>query len=219
MSSETSLIERLRKPSVPTRISIARGGAEFASIAATGLGSMLIADVLFDKEYKSFKRGFAKRYIQPHLDHYEKILGYLPSIDPPQEKEERHKQTEEEQAVDIANKLVDLFGLNISMSIAGQFAGQYAFNRLFKVPNITGKELAVSVAADRGVQFGGIIALNRVIPKQAIAWQSGLQNVLQNAGMDEQSAERWASYAVNWQVPNLAGAAASIGVLYHFARR
>ena len=212
-------ISRLRGVSNTKKLFAVRGAAEVVSIAAASVGSIVVSDVLLREPYKNLKTSLAEKFVLPNLEKYEKYLGEMPSIDPPEEREERMHKSDHERACEITDKLVDVFGLKMLMGIAGQFIAQEVGLRALKVQDISRTENAISVAGDKFVNLLGIIYLNRGIPETAVKWQEATTKVLMNVGLNEEQAREQASYAVNWQIPNAAGFLASVGLLGHFTRK
>lgn len=212
-----SFVDRVRGWPIRPRMYTARGFGELASIAAAPV-AMVVVDKGFHQPYEDMKNRFAEKVILPNLAKWDANLGKLKSFDPPFEREERHALSEPEQARKIADLWVDQFGVKLGGSLLGQWAAQDYFINKFNA-GVSKKHNAMSVFVDRGVQLGSAFALNTVFSDQAIAMQSGLIKVFEKAGMDEEKAEEWANYAVNFSVPNAVAYLVSAEMLTQLSKR
>jgi hypothetical protein len=195
----------------------ARGFGEAASIAAAPLG-MAIADGPLKPSYDRFKDHIARSYIEPDLEKWDARLAKAKSLDPPHERKERHALPRDEQARKITDLLVDQFIVKFGSSLLAQFATQDYFINKFNA-GVPRKYNVMSIAIDRGVQIGSVIMANTLASDQAIAAQNGLIKIFKNAGMDEEKAEEWANYGVNFAAPNIIAALASAEFLTLMAKR
>jgi hypothetical protein len=215
----TALKEHVRaKPNI-NRIVWARVLAEVGAVVGASAVAGVVSGTMLHRPWDAIRKKLSKNVVEPNLDAIDGFLESAKSFDPPDERAERHQKPRDEQAKEITNFFADNYGLKAGAAIVGQYYAQDFLTRAFKVNGVTHKANMLSVAGDRAVGVGSVILLNTLLSDQSIQVQNTLENVLKKAGMSEQEAEGWASYAVNLQIPNLTGLAASVGILAAFARK
>jgi len=212
-----TFVERVSKWPIRPRMYFARGLGEIASVAAAPV-AMVVVDKGLHEPYEDLKWRIAQKWILPNLQGWDDTLAELKSFDPPHEREERHALPPEQQAKKIADLWIDQFGVKFGASLAGQWATQDYFIQKFNA-GVPKKYNAMSVFVDRGVQLGSAVLLNTALSEQAVHIQEGLINVFKKAGMDEEKAEDWANFAVNFQLPNAIAYLVSAEMLTHVAKR
>jgi hypothetical protein len=215
--SKKGFVERVSNWPMRPRMYFARGLGEAASIAAAPIADALVNEFA-GEPYDRMKQRIFNKYVEPNLEKIDAWLENAKSLDPPHDREERHKLPRDEQAKRITDYLIDQFGLRMGASVIGQFATQDYFINKFNAA-VPRKYNAVSVLLDRSVQLGSVVMLNTVASDQAIAAQNGIANVLKNAGIEKEKAEQWANFSVNFTLPNLAAYALSAEFLTQMAKR
>lgn len=214
----SGFVGRLQAGSNGSKLVAVRVAAEAASVAAASLSSVVVGNVLLRRPYESSKDLFCSTVVEPRLEAFEKAFGELPSLDTPHDRLEREALPRYERARILTDKIMDTVGIKLLLGIAGQFAMQEVGLRALKVNDVSFNENMLSVVGDKVVNLMGVYALNRVIPDQAVQWQDNVKSVLLKAGFTEESAQNNASYLVNWQLPNMFGFVASLGLLKHFTK-
>jgi len=194
------------------RIVWSRALAEIGSVGAAVLAGVAGTTIL-SPIWSPIKQKVSKSYVEPNLEKIDGWLDGAESIDPPEERADRHTLPEPEQAQKITDYFADNFVLKVAGGVAGQYAAQDFTTKAFKVKGISPKVNAVSVFTDRAVGIGTMIYLNGKGSDHAIEAQQKLESVFMKCGMSEEQAEGWASYAVNIQIPNAVGLLTSIGIL------
>ena len=210
-------VERVSNWPIRPRMYFARGMGEAASIAAAPIADALVNEFAGEK-YDRMKQRFCDKYVEPNLEWWDKKLESAKSLDPPHDREERHQLPRDQQARRITDYIIDQFGLRFGASIVGQFATQDYFINKFNA-GVSRKHNGMSVAIDRGVQLGSVFLLNTVAADQAIAAQNGLIKTFKKMGMEEEKAEQWANFGVNFTLPNLAAYAVSAEFLTRMSKR
>lgn len=211
-----SFVSRLDKKKVLAVRTVAEG----VSIASATVGSVLVGDVLLRGPYETTKEWVGKYVVLPYLPYFEQWLEKVPSIDTPSERRARVHMPPEQRAQLIGNKVMDIFGLPMVMSWAGQFAAQsYGIKALGLDRKISKWENRLAFAGDKLVVAGAIGVLNYGIPETSEKMQKSLENNFRRMGLSEQSSQSLAGSLVNWQLPNLLGLAASLGILNWALRR
>ena len=208
----------VRKQGIRPRMYTSRAFGEVASLSAAPLVVAVVVNTSLNNPYQDLKNRIRKAWIEPNYDKIDHFLKSAKSIDPPFEREEREGLPLEEKAKKVTDLLVDNYGLKMGASIAAQFATQDFFTRYFHAP-VSPRHNAVSIAVDRGVQIGAVIAMNTLAADQAVAAQNGLVKLFKRMGMSEEKAEEWANFNVNVGVPNIIAAVASAELLTHFAKK
>ncbi len=214
----SGFVGRLQSSSNLSKMTAVRGAAEVASIAAASLSSVVLGTALIRTPYEGAKEFFCRTVVEPRLESFEGAFGNLPSLDTARDRAARANLSRSERAVIITNKIADVFGMKMILGMAGQFAMQEIGLRTLNVTNVSTRENMLSIAGDKMVSLMGVYTLNRVIPDQSVQWQDSLTSVFVKAGLTEKSAQANASYLINWQLPNIAGFIASVGLLKHFSK-
>lgn len=219
VAKTVSFVDRLRGMSAPNRIWLARGAAEVVGIVAGTVGSVVVGDVLLRQPYGSVKEWVGQHVVLPHLDAFEHWMMKFPSIDPEEDRMARSALPDAERARLLGNKVMDIFGLPMVMGMVGQFATQtYGIRALGLSGQISKWENRMAFAADKAAVAVTIGALNFGFPKQSEAMQDSIENTFKRMGLPQESADSLSSLLVNWQLPNVAGFLAAVGVL-NWARK
>ncbi len=216
-AKKAGFVERVSNWPIRPRMYFARGLGEAASIAAAPIADALVNEFA-GEPYDKLKQKICDKYVEPNLEKIDTWLENAKSLDPPHDREERHQLPRNEQAKRITDYLIDQFGLRFGASIIGQFATQDYFINKFNA-GVSRKHNGMSVAIDRGVQLGSVFLLNTVAADQAIAAQNGLIKTFKGLGMEEEKAEQWANFGVNFTLPNLAAYAVSAEFLTRMSKR
>lgn len=214
----SSFVSRLHSSNQISKVIAVRGAAEVASIAAASLSSVVLGAALIRTPYEGVKDFVCRNVVEPRLESFEGAFGKLPSLDTAREREARANLSRSERAVMITNKIADVFGMKMILGAAGQFAMQEAGLRALNISGVSTRENALSIAGDKLVNLMGVYTLNRVIPDKAVEWQDSLKSVFLKAGLTDKAAQDNASYLINWQLPNIGGFIASIGLLKYFTK-
>lgn len=213
----TRFVERVREWPMRPRMYTARGIGEIASMAAAPAAAVIV-DQTLHTPYEDLKQRISRAFVEPNLASFDRYLAQAKSFEPPHERKERMQLSPPEQAKRITDLFVDQFGVKFGASLIAQFLTQDYFIHKFNA-GVSPRLNMISVGVDRAVQLGSAVALNTVASDQAVGMQNALIKVFQRAGMEEEKAEEWANYAVNFSVPNALAYLVSAEMLTRMAAR
>ena len=205
------------------------GVAEMVSIA-TSLGVVAVAEDIAPNLLKSVSKTMGK-IIEPYLlGPAESFLGTFCKLEECKIDKEKSRQ---ERAEELSKNLI-VFSAAFVTSLVAKIATRKALNHLTGITTTpkrnTGnfaKDIWVNYIWpdkhdrkifywDEGVHMGSLILMNTGIAKQTDVMIQGSSSVLQKTlGWTKAKADRVASMAMIWEVPNVIGWLAGVGAIAH----
>ena len=201
--------------------------AELASIAVS-LGVVGVADEVAPNLIKKGSKALSKAIIEPNLDTIERILGKFCKleeckIDPNQGNAERAER--------LAHISI-VFGAAWASAMLTKFLTRRYLTRKIpehdptssrykyhpddeKVWGVTKHEWKL-FGADEGVHYGSLLLFNTGAAKVTDELIRTCTRILVKCGVPEKKAHELSSMAWIWEVPNLLGAAAGVGVISQY---
>ncbi|MFO0389886.1 MAG: hypothetical protein ACK502_09260 [Alphaproteobacteria bacterium] len=192
------------------------------SLLAVGAADSVAPDVV-----KGATRFVAKHIVEPYLDPIERGLKTVCRIKDCQPDE---KKPRSERAESLARGLV-LFVPAWGLSMAAKFWTRRRMNAVFNIkdPTIqkTGNWFKDEVAfkilhpnewkiglADEGIHYGSMIYLNTAGAEYSDDLIKATSKMLEGVGLSKQKAHDLANMAIVWELPNVLGWGAGLGVIY-----
>jgi len=199
------------------RIALSRAGAEFSS-AVGGIGGLLLSESLLRAPLDPVRHLVAKLIVKPHLKEFKRIAEQLPSLYTNEDKAQIEHMSDDKAAWEFSKALVDN-GTAFAGSALGQMGGQMFFDKIASVPAASAKQHALIFVADKSIQIGAFFLMNTALSRPSVDAQYGVAAVLHKTlGMDRQQANEVSSYLINWQIPNVLGAAGAVAAHYNFSK-
>jgi hypothetical protein len=206
--------------------SLGLGVAEFASIA-TSLGVVAVADDLAPGLIKYASKAISKTCVEPFLDYWE---GGLKTICKLEDCQPDLTKSREERAERLAHTIV-VFSSAWAASMAAKLAVRKLSNNMTDLNHhkepVTGdwfkdkvlyrylnKHDWAVLSADEGIHLGSLILVNRIVPKNTDDLIRGTSGILQKTlGWSKKRADNVASMGIIWEVPNVMGWLAGVGMI------
>lgn len=192
----------------------------------TSLGVVAMADSIAPKAVDSATKIVAKTFILPHLESIEKGIRTVCHI---KECQPDEKIPPEKRAEDLARAVV-LFTPAWLISMAAKVGTRRLMNKHYGIhdpgirPSESGKKQPFwymtpierrIFLADEGVHYGSLIYFNTRGADYTHDLIQATSKMLQDqTGMSERKAHDIASMTMIWELPNLLGLGAGLGVIY-----
>ncbi len=192
------------------KIAINRGIGEVTSIIAF-MGTAHFLDEVC--EFRPVKQVIAK-VLHPLVGGIDWFADRLPALESDEETQARHNATTQERAYQYADILFD-YSARMVASMAAQKYTQEMLDGMMITEKLPSSTYGWSTLWDRGVQVGSMLTLNIMFHKQNEAVQDKIQAYMEKAwNVPTDVANARARDLINVQLPNLAGAATSVGILW-----
>lgn len=187
--------------------------AEFAC-SAVSFGALAYIDKLCPKQMEKVKQFVAEECIQPLLVPIETIEKYTFANIEGDVFKERQKLHPRLRAKEISNTLID-YGLAFGAGGLAKFGTRFGLESMLGI-DPGHKELGKSILCDEGVHFGSTLLMN--CPLFADKTRGAIDTVAcvlgKCFGMPDETARRMANGAILWEVPNMIGFLAQLGMIY-----
>lgn len=213
-----------KQVSIP-KLAFARFGGDIVADVGARTGTYMLKHVLA-MPYNAALDMVTYGWVLPHLGQYEaKIDQLLPAVETATSREKRLSRPPEIRARKIAATMLDL-GSDTAWGFVAQVAGQQVIdNWLLKSAQITRRQQSMVSMVDRAFQVGSFVMLNTAGADLSKSAQKNLAPMMQKIArgvgveMPEETAQEWASRAMN---VNATGAFGTLGALvshYNYAKR
>ena len=153
----------------------------------------------------------ANTLVSPRLEQCEAAIDkFFPTIETAEKRAERAHMPREQRVERISKELARQ-GIEGTGAFFVQMLGQQAFDRMFSVPALTGRQPWMVVGADRVAQIGSIFVLNGPLLNTTLSAQKFVAGFLHKQfGTPMDLAEQKATRLVNDIAPNIMGMLSSI---------
>ncbi len=202
-------------------------GAEFVSMGVS-LGVVGVADQIAPHALEKASKALSKAVIEPYLDSIEGTLNRLCKLE---ECKVDTSKSREERAERLAHTTI-VFSAAWVISMAAKIATRRVLTQKIPAHDPDGahyrphpddkKVFKMSkhewklLGADEGVHYGSLLLLNTSAAKVTDELIKTSTNILTKCGMPEKKAHELSSMAMIWELPNLLGWGAGVGVISHY---
>lgn len=200
------------------------GAAEIISMGVS-LGVVGVADQIAPHMLDKATKVISKTIIEPYLDKIEGTLGGVCKLDSCRVDESKSR---EERAERLAHTTV-VFSAAWVISMAAKLASRRFMTNHIPSNNVssehyrhhpdnkkifgTSKHELKLFAADEGVHYGSLLLMNTGAAKITDELINTSSNILVKCGVPKKKAHELSSMAMIWEVPNLLGMFAGLGVI------